>query len=211
MGLAAGIGMLTQGGLSLYQFIKARQMEKRSKGLQGMEVPNEYNQNLALAKRMAMEGMPEESYRAQGDAINRNQAYGVRQLQTGRNQAGGIANIVANSNRANQGLNAQDANMRVNNQRGVMSARQILAQAKQRAFDQEQQAIASLRGAGIQNIGRAVDIGVTQGLMNEGQGDDGYLERLIKHRNAMKNQNLKETMRFRGSSINASPTDEYIG
>lgn len=76
------IAMLAQGvkkqasklpnfGLGLYQFIKARQMEKRSKGLQGMDVPNEYKQNLALANRMAAEGMPEQSYRFQQEGINR--------------------------------------------------------------------------------------------------------------------------------------------
>lgn len=126
-------------------------------------------------------------------------------MQTGRNQAGNVANITANANRATQGLNAQDATMRQQNQRGVMSARQILAQAKQRAFDQEQQAIASLRGAGIQNFARTADIGLTERAIdaNAGAEESNPLADLMAKRG------LKKKMRFTADSINASPTDSY--
>lgn len=215
----ATIAMLAQGvkkqasklpnfGLGLYQFIKARQMEKRSKGLQGMEVPEEYKANLALANRMAAEGMPQQAYQNQQNSINRGVAFGVRQLQQGRNNATGISNLVANANRATQGLNSQDATMRQANQRGVMSARQILAQAKQRAFDQEQQAIASLRGAGFQNFARSADIGLMEDLLNEGQEGKNPLFDLIKAKRKER-ADFKELIKFKPEYINASPTDSY--
>lgn len=121
-------------------------------------VNREFEQNLAQAKRMANEGLPEQAYRAQQDAINRNMAFGSRQLQTSRGQAGNIANLAANTNRATQNLNAMDASARQANQRGVMSARDIIARAKQRSYEQNAQAIAALRGAGMQNMIGGVDL-----------------------------------------------------
>jgi hypothetical protein len=51
-----------------------------------------------------------------------------------------------------------DASARQANQSRVMSARDIIARAKQRSYEQNAQAIAALRGAGIQNVSGALDL-----------------------------------------------------
>lgn len=153
------LGTLAAGkaGYGVWQRWKARDMEKKSKGLEGQAVSTEYKQNLSAAERAAREGLPEEAYQNQLNQINSQTAAAGRGLMTRRNTAGQLNNIVANSNRATMGLNAADAQARRANQAGLMSARQIVAQAKQRSYDQEQQAIAALRGAGSQNIVGGLD------------------------------------------------------
>ena len=130
----------------------------RQNNINNQPINREFEQNLEQAKRMANEGLPEASYRAQQDAINRNMAFGARALQANRGQAGNIANLAANTNRAMQNLNAMDASARQANQAKVMSARDIIARAKQRSYEQNAQAIAALRGAGIQNMMGGIDL-----------------------------------------------------
>jgi hypothetical protein len=150
----AAAGKATMG---YFQQKRANRLANQN-SLNNQPVLAEYQQNLEQAQRMAREGLPEESYRAQQAAIDRNAAFGTRQLQTGRGQMGNVANLVANTNRATQNLNAMDASARQANQSRVMSARDIIARAKQRSYEQNAQAIAALKGAGIQNVSGAFDL-----------------------------------------------------
>lgn len=170
--IAAATSAATKAGVGIYQRIKANRMAKNSKGLDGQQVPLEYQRNLKLAERAAMEGLPEQAYQNQLNQINAQQAQAARGLTLRRNTAGQLNNVVANTNRATMGLNAADAQARRANQQGVMSARQIIAQAKQRAYDIEQQSIAAMRGAGLQNITGAADTAM-YGTMMAAQGGGG--------------------------------------
>lgn len=140
-----------------FQQKRADRLANRN-NINNQPVIREFEQNLEQAKRMASEGLPEASYRAQQDAINRNMAFGARALQANRGQAGNIANLAANTNRATQNLNAMDASARQANQAKVMSARDIIARAKQRSYEQNAQAIAALRGAAMQNMMGGIDL-----------------------------------------------------
>jgi len=145
-------------GLGAYQWYKGRKMEKGNK-LENQQVGSEYTKNLAASQRMAAEGMPEQAYQNQANQINSNMAFGAKQLQTGRNTAGALAGIVGAGNKGYNQLNAQDAVARQQNQLRVLNAREIIARAKQRSYDQTASAAAALKGAGMQNIGGAADMG----------------------------------------------------
>lgn len=167
----------TKAGVGVWQRWKANKMARDSKGLDGQPVPLELQRNLSMAQRAAMEGMPEQSYQNQLNLINSQQAQSARGLMSRRNTAGQLNNVVANTNRATMGLNAADAQARRANQQGVLSARQIIAQAKQRSYEQEQQAIAALRGAGLQNITGGADTAMYGSIMAENGNDNNLVEK----------------------------------
>lgn len=152
-----GGAALAKATAGYFQKRRADRLASRN-NINNQPINREFEQNLEQAKRMANEGLPEASYRAQQDAINRNMAFGARALQANRGQAGNIANLAANTNRATQNLNAMDASARQANQAKVMSARDIIARAKQRSYEQNAQAIAALRGAGMQNMMGGIDL-----------------------------------------------------
>lgn len=141
-----------------YQWYQGRKMAKNNK-LENQQVGSEYTKNLASAQRMAAEGMPEQAYQNQANQINQNMAFGAKQLQTGRNTAGALAGIVGAGNKGYNQLNAQDASARQQNQLRVLNAREIIARAKQRSYDQTASAAAAMKGAGMQNIAGAADLG----------------------------------------------------
>lgn len=97
------------------------------------QIPDEYKQNLALAKQMAQIGIPQQAYNNQVNAINQNQAGAVSALGNSANPGGGLAGIVRASNAASGNLNAQDALARKQGERGVMQANDAIANQKLQA------------------------------------------------------------------------------
>jgi hypothetical protein len=151
------IAAAAKAALGGYQYYQGRKMAKNNK-LENQQVGAEYTKNLASAQRMAAEGMPEQAYQNQANQINSNMAFGAKQLQTGRNTAGALAGIVGAGNKGYNQLNAQDASARQQNQLRVLNAREIIARAKQRSYDQTASAAAAMKGAGMQNIGGGADM-----------------------------------------------------
>jgi hypothetical protein len=192
--IIAGAG---KAGAGLWQRHQANKLAKKS-SLDGAQIPNEYRQNLAQAQRQAREGMPEQAYVNQANQLNQNLGFGARQLSTRRNTAGGLQNLVANTNRGFGQLNAADAQARVQNQGRLLTAREIIARAKQNRYDQEQQAIGAMRGAGMQNIAGGFDTAATGALVGlEGGGSEKGMSRRAKRK-------MSGKMAF---TPNASPTD----
>ena len=179
-GLIAGGGAAVLKGLGgVAQYIFGKKAEKNNVR-PTYEIPEEFQQNLAMAKNMAQVGLPQEQYNNAMTGINRNQAGGLRVLGNSSNPAAGLASIVRAGNDATNGLNVQDANARLQNQRLVLQQNGVLGQqelAKQQydkfdkynEFDQKAQ---QLKQAGLTNAFGAVNELGQLGMISATQGQN---------------------------------------
>jgi hypothetical protein len=142
-------------------------------------IPQEYQDNVNLARQMAQVGLPQQQYNNQQNNILSNQSSGLQALGRSANVGSGVASVVRASNDASNNLNAQDAAARQNNQRffigqnGVLG-QQKLAQQQYNQFDKYTEQFnksAALRGAANQNIQNGVNgaAGMAAGLYGMGQ------------------------------------------
>ena len=124
-------------------------------------------------KQMAQEGLPEEAYLAQQEAIDRGASMGVQYLQGSRAGIRGIGNLAQSTTDAYRQLNAMDAQARLQNRQNYLAQQmnvqnQINQSRGQFGLAQQQEALRqqglmyNLYGAGIQNI--------VGGIESQGQG-----------------------------------------
>lgn len=186
-GLIAG-GLQALGGLASSIF-GGGQRRRAKKALANMpypiyNVPDEIMQNKALATQMASEGMASQQYAKGQQNILRQQNSAIRQAQDRRSGIGLIDKIQRATNDAQLGLDAEDAKMRQQNQRGLLGVNSEVGQYRDKAFDwnkkqkylMDRQYYQSLLGAGNQNIMGGIDRilgGATNalgGLLGGGRG-----------------------------------------
>lgn len=123
------------------------------------EVNENFLKNVALAENMGRTGLPQQQYNRAFQNIGRNQASAFNTLSRSANPSAGINSLLRSSNDAVLGLDMQDANARLNNQRFAFGQRANLAQDQQRVwnwnkrdkYNEEAQAAAEQIGAGRQN------------------------------------------------------------
>ena len=130
--VSVGVGVASL-GYSVYKGEKASSEAKKireSNQRPTYQIPDEYKQNLQLAKQMAQIGMPQQAYNNQADAIRSNQAGAVSALGNSANPGAGLAQIVRAGNNSIGQLNAQDALARQQGTRGVMQANKDIANQK---------------------------------------------------------------------------------
>lgn len=124
-------------------------------------------------EEMAREGLPEEAYLAQQEAIDRSASMGVQYLQGSRAGIRGIGSLAQGTIDAYRQLNAMDAQARLQNRQTYLSAQaqqqQLENQARtQFGTAQQQEALRrqglmyNLYGIGMQNI--------ISGIENQGEG-----------------------------------------
>lgn len=180
IGVSAGIGAVSLGAgiiKGIGQNKKASAIEKAN-ARPTYQIPDEYKQNLAIANHMAQTGLPQQQYNNQLNAINRNQAGGIQALGRSQNPTGSIASIVRAGNDANNNLNAQDAQVRQQNQLVVINqnsamANQKLAQQQYNKFDRYTENFnqaQAYRGAANQSIQNGINsaAGMAGGLATMG-------------------------------------------
>jgi len=123
------------------------------------EIPQEFQQNLAIAENMGRVGLPQQQYTQGLQNIQRSQTSGLRQL--GRMGRGGnVAGLARAGMDATLGLDVADANARMSNQRAAMGYRSQIGQqqlAKQQydkfgKYEEQAAAAEALKGAGRQNV-----------------------------------------------------------
>jgi len=123
------------------------------------EIPQEFQQNLAIAENMGRVGLPQQQYTQGLQNIQRGQTAGLRQL--GRMGRGGnVAGLARAGMDATLGLDVADANARMSNQRAAMGYRSQIGQqqlAKQQydkfgKYEEQAAAAEALKGAGRQNV-----------------------------------------------------------
>lgn len=166
LGIAAGAKALT--GLGQLLFSGRRQAEPK------YEIPQEVFQATQRAQEMAQTGMPEASRMQALQGAQQSALFGMRAAQDRRGGLASIGNIQAGLDRSNLAIAAQDASMRLQNQRFAQQALMTQAQYRDKAFantwqswmNREQQRRA-LVGAGIQNIAGSADTFLGGYLQNE--------------------------------------------
>ena len=130
-------------------------------------VNENYLKNVALAENMGRVGLPQEQYNRGIQNIGRNQSAAFTSLSRSANPMAGIQGLLRASNDATLGLDVQDANARLNNQRFAFGQRQNLANEQNRVWDwnkrarynEEAQAAGQEIAAGKQNaFGALTDI-----------------------------------------------------
>jgi hypothetical protein len=128
------------------------------------EIPKEVFQATQMAQEMAQTGMPEASRMQALQGAQQSALFGMRAAQDRRGGLASIGNIQAGLDRSNLAVAAQDASMRLQNQRFAQQALMTQAQYKDKAFgnqwqswmNKEQQRRANI-GAGLQNIMGGID------------------------------------------------------
>lgn len=143
------------------------------------QVNENYLKNVALAEQMGRQGLPQQQYNLGLQNINRNQSAALGALSRSANPNAGLQGLLRASNDATMGLDVQNANARLNNQRFAFGQRNNLANEQQRVFDwnqkgkylEEAQAASQQINAGKQNaMGGLTDLSVLgqQYLASEG-------------------------------------------
>lgn len=123
------------------------------------QVNENYLKNVALAEQMGRQGLPQQQYNLGLQNIQRNQSGVLGALSRSSNPNAGLQGLLRASNDATMGLDVQNANARLNNQRFAFGQRANLAQDQQRVWDwnqkgkylEEAQAAAQQIGSGKQN------------------------------------------------------------
>ena len=124
-------------------------------------------------EEMAKEGLPEEAYIAQQEAIDRSTSAGLQYMQGSRAGLRGLGGLTQSTLDAYRQLNAMDAQARLQNRQAYLSAQseqQLLENQARTQFGTAQQQEALLReglmynlyGIGMQNI--------ISGMENQGEG-----------------------------------------
>jgi hypothetical protein len=136
----------------------------KEKNRPGYDIPDEFDQNVALAKQVKGLGMPAEQYDAQKQAIDRGLGSGLYALQGRRGSISGIASLLQMSSDATLNLNATAASMRNRNfitgtsmqmDANAMKAQQKIKKMEWEKFQPFMRAVRqkeALIGAGMQNI-----------------------------------------------------------
>ena len=163
-----GATAAVKAGLGAYQLYQGQKLA-RNNDINNQKLPQEYLQNLKMAKRMAGEGLPQQQYNRSLMNIYANQGTGLKFLRdTGvRSDAGKISSIVGNTNKALENLGAQDVAQKLKNQSLLMSYNDMIARAKKQSFDEQAAAARGMQGAGIQNVGGAVESFASNALMSD--------------------------------------------
>ena len=156
---AFGVGASALGiGFGIAQKIQARSLEKKNV-MPAYNVSNLIAQNAAQAQNMAKLGMAQQQY---NNTINQQDQNLANVLSTASRSGRNIptAGLLRQANIATQNLNAQDAQLRQQNQRFAMQQNSVLAQEQRAAWNWNQaqpylrtaQQVAQMRDAGNQNI-----------------------------------------------------------
>lgn len=170
----------------LFQGAKGSKLAKRNIR-PTYEIPQEFQQNLAIAENMGRVGLPQQQYTQGLQNIQRGQSAGLRQL--GRMGRGGsVAGLARAGMDATLGLDVADANARMRNQQSAMGYRSLMGQqqlAKQQydkfaKYEEEAAAAEALQGAGRQNVMGGLSDLASVGMTAMAYGDLGKLGKTPK-------------------------------
>lgn len=206
----AGANALYGIGKGISQNAKANSIDKNNPR-PTYQIPQEYIDNVNMAKQMARVGLPQQQYNNQVNAIARNQASGLQTLGRSANPGSGVASVVRAGNDANNMLNAQDAAARQQNQRFLIGQNSVLgsqklAQQQYNKFDRYTENFnraQGLRGAANANIQNGVT-GAANMAANLAFADTGAASAAQPAANTNTWGNMGD-YQYRGGQINPSP------
>lgn len=155
---AAAVPSLVKGVAGIFDIFGGKKRARNN--VRPMAQVNEnYLKNVALAEQMGRQGLPQQQYNLGLQNIQRNQSGVLGALSRSSNPNAGLQGLLRASNDATMGLDVQNANARLNNQRFAFGQRANLANEQQRVWDwnqkgrylEEAQAAAQQIGSGKQN------------------------------------------------------------
>jgi hypothetical protein len=152
-----------QAGTGLYQMIKGQQ-DASKLNRPTYQIPEEIKSKLTLAQQRSLEGMPDASKKLFIDNMQRSSAFGLRNLSSRQAGLAGIPELVQGQTDQGRQMATQDAQARLINEQNLGAVQSEMAGYRDKAFDvnqltpytQKAQAAQALIGAGLQNIGGAV-------------------------------------------------------
>lgn len=185
--VAIPIGSLISTGGGLLSSIFGSSQRRRARRLERQNVFTPYQENTLLqqnlldAERRRSIGLPMQVYNNQLSQLQFGLSTGLRSLSRGASTPFNVATLLGGYNRGIQNLNALDAQQMAQNEQQVRQARTSVAQDQRYAYNvnylqpymQTRQEIASLRGAGNQNIFGGLSLigqSLFYGLGNNQQG-----------------------------------------
>lgn len=132
--VAAGVasGAATMAGVKYIK--KRRDAKKDAQNRPTYEIPEEVKQNLNQAQQMALQGLPEDQKQQYLSNLQRGTAQALASSQSRRGGLAGIAGINQQQNDAYGNMLAIDSQARRENQLGLMSARQNMADYRDQSF-----------------------------------------------------------------------------
>lgn len=166
--LLASAGQSIGGQLkSIVGYTQLRQGNKLLKGLQypTETLPDEYTRNQSLAEQMAATGMPSEQYNLAMKNIQRQQLNALRSANDRRGGLNVIPAILQGTNDATLALDANNAAVKNQNQRNLITVNNQVGGVKRDLFDKNirDKYIADylyaqkLKGAGNENLFAGLD------------------------------------------------------
>lgn len=152
-----------QAGTGLYQMIKG-QNDASKLNRPTYQIPEEIKSKLTLAQQRSLEGMPDASKKLFIDNMQRSSAFGLRNLSSRQAGLAGIPELVQGQTDQGRQMAVQDAQARLVNEQNLGTVQSEMAGYRDKEFDvnqltpytQKAQAAQALIGAGLQNIGGAV-------------------------------------------------------
>ena len=165
LGTASLIGGGLKAASSIFSLIKGIGQSKRANRMAKdnirptYQIPNEVLQNQQIAQLFSNQGMPSQQYQQAKTNIQENQAAALSASSDRRGGLGNIGAVLQGTNRAQGNLDAQSAQMRMQNIGNLINQNQMLAQYRDKAFNTNQlepyyenaAAIRALNTAGQQN------------------------------------------------------------
>jgi hypothetical protein len=174
MSWVAVIATAAQAGYGIYQHQKGKEMEEQAGERPEYEIPSAAQEALGTAQLRSLQGMPDAVRSQMLQEMDRSRMASLRQVGERRGGLGAVTQLELQQQDAIRKIGAMDIEARERNiaalqqQRGIMAGYQETQQADTlQAWEQESQAAAAMKGAGIQNIGgaaiSAASLGVSAG------------------------------------------------
>lgn len=153
-----------KGVIGLIQSLKANKLLKNIK-YPTETLPEEFQQNQNLAQTMAATGMPSEQYNLAMKNIQRQQLMALRSANDRRGGLNILPQILQGGNDATLKLDANNAAMRIQNQRNLIGVNNYIGGQKRDLYDKnirqkylrDYNYAMSLKGMGNQNMLGSVD------------------------------------------------------
>lgn len=166
LGTAALIGGAAKAGSSLFSIIKGIGQSRRANQMAKnnirptYQIPNEVIQNQKMAELFSNQGMPSQQYEQAKRNIQENEAAALSASSDRRGGLGNIGSVIQATNNATGNLDANSAQIRIQNIRNLMNENQILANYRDKAFvtnqlqpyQEDATAIRALKTAGQANL-----------------------------------------------------------
>ncbi len=170
LGTASLIGGGLKAASSIFSLIKGIGQSKRANRMAKdnirptYQIPNEVLQNQQIAQLFSNQGMPSQQYQQAKTNIQENQAAALSASSDRRGGLGNIGAVLQGTNRAQGNLDAQSAQMRMQNIGNLMNQNQILSNYRDTAFKINQMQPYQENAAAIRALSTAGQANAQQGI-----------------------------------------------